>query len=379
MARLYKKTYFKEEVKMKGKTTKRLMALMLAGTMTLGMGVTAFAADGDPAGSGNTTGTGSFEGHVDKSVLLVDLPTVPANDTTFAYTVDPEGLIAATQAAKYPDTIYDSTTGVYFQTSAGNYTDKSGKMKVTNKGSVDADVTVAVSMPDDLGGITAMKAKDGFTPAGGQELYLGLLVNEEAAVAVGGTGDSGKATKTVGLKGRPANFEVQYDSENQKYEYAAKSGVADTAWNSFEFGLEGACNQKGDYSAENFAVPTVTVTWSYIAHPETGGATMLTENATNEAGPSIAVTAYDYDRTATFDIVANFGAGDKAATTVKSVKIGADGKVFGTDLTSACTISGSTITFPSGKLGTAAVGDKKYVQVTFDKGDPVVLTLTIAK
>ncbi|MCI8640094.1 MAG: hypothetical protein HFG41_13400 [Coprococcus sp.] len=57
---------------------------LLAGTMVLGMSATAFAAEGDPAGTGNTTGTGEFEGHVDKNVLSVQLPTSPAA-TTFAY------------------------------------------------------------------------------------------------------------------------------------------------------------------------------------------------------------------------------------------------------------------------------------------------------
>lgn len=355
--------------------TKRMLAFVLAGTMTFGMGLTAFAAETTPVTSGGGTGAGELEGHVDKSVLSVTLPT-DSDTTTFKYTIDPEGLIAETQAAKYPGTTYASDTGVYFQTSDKNYTDKSAKLKVTNVGSVDADVTVAVSVAEGSG-ITAMKASNGFTEGGAQELYLGLLVNTGAAEAVTGFGDSGKLSKTVGLKGRPANFEVQY--KDSKYVYAAKDGVADTAWNSFEFGLEGACNKKGDYSADNFAVPTVTVTWSYAAHPTTGGADMLPENATDEAGPSIATTQYNYDRTATFDIVTNFGAGEKAATAIKSVKIGSDGVTFGTDLTSACIISGNKITFPSGKLGTAAVGDKKYVQVAFDKGDAVVLTLTVTK
>lgn len=361
---------------MKRKVCKRLLAGLLSGTMVLGMSVTAFAADET---SGTTDGTGKFEGHVDKSVLSVNLPTIPDGSTPFAYTIDPEGLIAATQASKYPNTTYASETGVYFQTSTGNYTDKSAKLKITNKGSVDADVTVDVSVAAGSG-ITAMKAKDGFTDAGANELYLGLLVNSDAGIAVTdfGTDDGKKATKTVGLKGRPTNFEVKYNDTDDKYEYAAKSGVADTAWNSFEFGLEGACNKKGTY-ADGFAVPTVTVTWSYAAHDTSKTDIMLGENATEKAGPSIAITSYNYDRTATFDIVANFGAGDDAATAIKSVKIGADGKTFATDLTSSCEIDGSTITFPSGKLGTAAVGDKKYVQVSFDKGDPVVLTLTITK
>lgn len=366
---------------MRGKKTKRMLALMLTGTMTLGMSVTAFAAD--PAGSGSGTGAGALEGHVNKSVLAVTLPT-DSDTTTFKYTIDPEGLIAATQAAKYPNKTYDSSTGVYFQTSADNFTDKSAKLKVTNKGNVDADVTVEVSVAENSG-ITAMKAKDGFTAAGAEELYLGLLVNDDAGVAVTAAGDSGKATKTVGLKGREANFEVQYDSENSKYIYAIKDGVTEAAWNSFEFGLEGACNTKGDYSAEDFVVPTVTVTWSYVAHPESGGATMLPENATEElpdAKPSIPTVTYDYDRTQDLDITVNFGRGDLEATSVTQIQASNDGVNVAADVTSSFTVSGTKFTLPQGKqFGGAQVGQKRYLIFTFDDdaNTKVVVTLNIAK
>lgn len=344
---------------MRNKMLNRLLAGALAGTMVLGMSVTALAADT----SGSGTGAGDLEGHVDKSKLEVTLPTT-GNTDTFKYTIDPEGLIAATQAAKYPGTTYNSATGVYFQTSDKNYTDKSGKLKVTNEGSVDADVTVEVSVAENSG-ITAMKAKGAFTEGGAQELYMGLLINEAAGIPVTAAGDSGKATKTVGLKGRPSNFEVKYDATDG-YTYAAKDGVADTAWNSFEFGLEGACNTKGDYSAENFAVPTVTVTWSYVEHPETGGADMLDENATDTAAPSIPTTTYDYDRTAALDINVNFGAGDLKATSVKKVEASNDGEVVTADFTSVCTFEGNKITFAAEQFGGASVGNTRYLIVTFD-------------
>lgn len=357
---------------MKRKVCKRLLASALAGTMVLGMSVTAFA---DPAGSGGATGAGELEGHVDKSKLEVTLPT-DSDTTTFKYTIDPEGLIAATQAAKYPGTTYNSTTGVYFQTSEKNYTDKSAKLKVTNAGSVDADVTVAVSVAENSG-IAAMKAKNGFTEAGDEELYLGLLVNDDAGIAVTAAGDSGKATTTVGLKGRPANFEVQY--KDNKYVYVAKDSVADTAWNSFEFGLEGACNTKGDYSAENFAVPEVTVTWSYVAHPETGGADMLPENATENADPSITTTPYSYNRTTTLEITTNFGAGASKANSITKIEASNDGITATTDFTARCTINDNKFTLPEQLFGGASVGDTRYLIVTFDNGKTACASLNITQ
>ncbi len=359
---------------MRNKMLNKMLAGVLAGTMALGMSATAYAAD--PAETGSGTGAGELEGHLDQSKLSVTLPT-NGDTATFKYTIDPEGLIAATQAAKYPGTTYNSTTGVYFQTSEKNYTDKSGKLKVINRGSVDADVTVEVSVADNSG-ITAMKAKDGFTEAGAEELYLGLLVNDDAGIAVSATGDAGKATKTVGLKGRPANFEVKYNSTSSKYEYVAKDGVADTAWNSFEFGLEGACNTKGDYSAENFAVPTVTVTWSYVEHPETGGAEMLGENAVNDRAPSIAATG-TYDKaTGTITATVDLGAGD-SATTLKTAKYGSS-IAKATNTVADPTITGTTFTgtvSDAVKSGWTNLAGPFYLVITLDDGTTENVELTV--
>lgn len=367
---------------MDNKKLNKSLAVLLAGTMALGMGVTAFAAD-DTSGAG--TGAGELEGHVEKSVLKVTLPT--DNDTTtFKYTIDPEGLIAATEAAKYPGTTYNSSTGVYFQTSEKNYTDKSAKLKVTNKGNVDADVTVNVSVASGSG-ITAMKAKDGFTEAGATELYMGLLVNDDAGIAVVdfGEDDGKKATKTVGLKGREANFETKYNSESSKYEYAIKDGVADTEWNSFEFGLEGACNTKGDYSANSFAVPTVTVTWSYAEHPETGGAAMLPENAADheepvvDVDPSIATTGTYNKATGVITVEGvNLGAGAKV-TTLKTAKYGSSVAKATNDVVDP-EVNESTFTgkvSDAVKTGWANLAGPVYVVITLEDGTTQNVTLTV--
>lgn len=74
--------------------TKKMMALALATSMVLGSSMMAFAAEGDatPGGSGNVSGAGSVEGHVNKEVLNVILPTVPSGSSAFAYTMDPESI-----------------------------------------------------------------------------------------------------------------------------------------------------------------------------------------------------------------------------------------------------------------------------------------------
>ena len=97
---------------------KRAMAITLAATMVIGSSVTAFAADDGHS----STGTGSNEGHVDKHVISVTLPTVPANSTPFNYTVDPERLVPETNGVRYGSTTFTDNAkrdGVYFLNTTG--------------------------------------------------------------------------------------------------------------------------------------------------------------------------------------------------------------------------------------------------------------------
>lgn len=270
----------------------KVLAGMLAATMVLGMSMTAFATETTPVKNGSTTGSGEFEGHVEKSVLLVNLPTVAESANTFKYTMDPEGLIAATEGAKDKTATFESGANVYFLSSANTYTKESAKLKVTNKGSVDADVTITASTAESTK--MQMATSDTFTGNTQKELYLGLKVANQNAVAVKTTAaDASPASVSVGLKGVEDNFEVKYNETTKKYSYEEKDGVPETAWNSFEFSLIGACNPNADWKdVEQTDAPTVTVTWAYDKRATDSTNTMLDGNATSDVAPSIATTTY---------------------------------------------------------------------------------------
>lgn len=297
---------------MQNQKFKKVLAGMLTTTMVLGMGTTAFAQTGDATGSGSGTGTGSFEGHVDKEVVAVTLPTADA--TTFSYKMDPEGLIAATDQAKYSDASFEEGKNVYFLSGENTWTSESKKLKVVNKGTVDVDVTVAAKTAENTN--VAMSTTDTFTETDtAAKLYLGLKVANKAAVAVDTTDTAGKVV--VGLRGNEANYEVT--STDAGYAFTAKSGVPDTAWNNFEFGLTGACNPKGDYSAANLTGSDVTVTWSYAVREESSTADLLDANAVSDAAPSIATTSYQMVANTPIEISVNLGGGDLAATAVSRI------------------------------------------------------------
>ena len=78
------------------KNYKRFLAVSLAATMVMGSSVTVFAADE----GGSTSGSGSVDIVEATDIFQVELPTVPENDTTFNYILDPTGVIAETDAAK---------------------------------------------------------------------------------------------------------------------------------------------------------------------------------------------------------------------------------------------------------------------------------------
>ncbi len=361
---------------MNNQKIKKLLAAMLAGTMVLGMSATAFAAD---VTTGNTTGSGEFEGHVEKDVLLVALPTVASGDTTFAYTMDPEGLIAATEGAKDKDAEFEKGATVFFQSAPKKYTKESAKLKVVNKGTVAADVTVSAETAANAD--IAMAASNTFAADNtAAELYLGLKVADQTEQAVKAQASGVNATSvSVGVKGAPDNFEVKYDDTTKKYTYEAKAGIPDTAWNSFEFGLTGACNPNGDYSKADLDAADVTVTWSYEERATGSTNPEVAENKTTDAAPSIAATPFDYDRGTTLDITANLGAGTLAATSIQKVEASNDGTAVTADFTSVCTISGNKITLMSGQFGGASVGDTRYLIVTFNNGKTARATLNITQ
>lgn len=348
----------------------KVLAGMLAATMVLGMSATAFASD---TTSGSGTGAGDFEGHVNKEILAVTLPT-DGDTSTFKYIVDPEGLIAETDHAKYANATFESGSNVFFQSSTDNYTKDSAKLKVINKGSVAADVTVkAETAASDK---VTMAASDTFTGTN-CDLYLGLKVADKNAVAVQTTGGTA-ASVTVGLAGNEDNYETTYDSSNG-YKYTVKSGTPDTAWNSFEFYLTGKCNDKGvwkDITSDK--VPAVTVTWTYAQRANDSTAEMLTENATNDVAPSIA-TSGTYDKaTGTITATVNLGLGTKV-TTLKTAKYGSSVAKATNDVVEP-TINGTTFTGKASdavKNGWANLAGPVYVVIELNDGTRQEVTLTM--
>lgn len=250
---------------------KRKVAVLLTGVMVLGMSVTAFAET--PASPWNVaqTGTGSFEGHVDREVLAVDLPTIKAGHTPFNYTLDAEGLIPETKAVAYggEDKFDDltNTTNVYFLQEDDKYYNESQAYTVSNNSSVSINVAVKVSLPAAVAGDAELVEKAEDIPEAlaseDAKLYLGLKVGDkEVALKAGDTVSINKMLlsgynnyEVVSLNSAPSGAVHGYDF------VISQNKVATNGWDDVAFSLVGKANKVLD--AEGVTAPQLSLTWEY--------------------------------------------------------------------------------------------------------------------
>lgn len=238
---------------------KKMLAGMLVGTMVLGTNVTVGATDvknyDTESDTASANVSGDLEGAVNSSVVKMVLPTSEAVESTFAFNIDPQDLIKSTEAAKYPDTEFSGSGNVYFQNASGQYSDKSNKLTVTNKGTVDVDVTISAQAKNASGVNLVSSASDLTNNASG--MYLGLVTASGNEAAITETAASGNYC----VGGKAENYAPKYASGNYSYEIKTDSG-----WNGFAFGLTGAVDvdeTNAYWTDESIVLPTVEVTWSY--------------------------------------------------------------------------------------------------------------------
>lgn len=255
---------------------KRFTAVALAATMIVGGSIAAFAEE--TVTTGTTIGSGTSEGHVDKHVVKVILPTIADGSTPFAYTMDVERLIQGTSNAKYSGATFPaaaSDTGVYFLSSTNTYTNKSEELTVTSESSAAVKLIVDVEVEShdtDITLVDTAPATDVTEP----QLYLALTV-----------GDTTKAVKKdekvsveVDIAGVPDNFKTTVENGEYVYSPLGSTDSGFTAWNTSKISMSGAASKA---SAEGLTAPTLKVTWSWV-DPEAGlsvSPTSLSSSVTN--------------------------------------------------------------------------------------------------
>lgn len=365
---------------------KKLITAILVTTMVMGSTLTAFAAGEDetttPAKNGGTSGAGSSEGHVDKEVESMLLPTVPEDNATspFKYTMDPERLIQETTGGKYEEgTTFpakESDTGVYFLTGDKTYANTSKTLQAVNNGSCDVTLTVTAKTTASAGGKDiALATSSTVATTGAPNLYLGLAVGKEAPTAL--KADAQTITRTIA--GTPGNFEITLD-ENNKYVYKEKADA--TTWKAIDISLTGAVS-KGLAIAEDTTAPTVDVTWSYAKAAEDAAVDTAdqvdytTTPPVVDADPAIS-SITEFTKSSPEDVVISFtlGSGEKAveadgATLAQGAnKSAVNASRYRVDMTA------KTITIDKSAGFVANATDDVPVCVTLTKGGTMVKELS---
>ena len=334
------------------------MAIALVATMVFGSCITAYAEA--PATSGGENGAGRPEGHLEKKVTNVVLPTVAQGTTPFNYTMDPERLINATNGDKYAQgTVFPeeaSDTGVYFLTDTNKYANESKALTVTNKSSCDIALSVNVKATATAGGTDiALAESSTVATTGNPNLYLGLKVGDQTKVV-----SATEQTVTTTLAGIPGNFETKVVNDAYKYQEVENA----TGWKTIDISLEGAVSKLPITTTTT--APTVNVTWSWT-------------DPSASAAPSIAVTSYDMVADTPVTVSYSLGLGDAAAEAIESViwtNAYPDANLYGSAEYVTKNLEAKTFTLTAASINNmiARDGDSQTIKVTFDDGTSINLT-----
>ncbi|MBQ8526918.1 MAG: hypothetical protein IJ429_00465 [Lachnospiraceae bacterium] len=243
--------------------------------------MTAFAADGDittaPA-EGSASGSGEIEGIVDKDVFCVSLPTIAEDSDIFNFILDPQQLIAETDAAAFDvGTTFEEGASLFFKSvvsgntisanSTDDYASQSSSLIIRNKSTFDVDVDVEAELKDlsDEAGTYTIVPKDAedYTDDTNTSMYLAVKLGDSTTAI---TAEGATASATVS-KVDEEDYEVVY-TEEDGYKFELKDDV--TEFPATSISLAGSCNTNAevDWEAAKTAAPSVDLTWSVDKHSD---------------------------------------------------------------------------------------------------------------
>jgi hypothetical protein len=247
---------------MKNSKVRRIIATAMASIMVLGSSMSVFAEDAVSGNTAGVSGNGTSTGHVDRAIVNVAWPVEVANDTTFDYIMDAEGLVRETASINavhvtIPDEADD--TGVYFGTATdATYANYSAAKEVKNKSSISLNISATAVPSVSEGTMVALAGSQADIEAEGDTpiLLLELAVGDKKGSI--STNKGVTVTKTV--SGCSANYAVK-NTTGTTYVYEMIDSPDDTKWATASISLNGATRKVKDVGSVK--APKITVTWSY--------------------------------------------------------------------------------------------------------------------
>ncbi len=201
---------------------------------------------------------------VPADVFKVILPTIPEDDTTFDYILDPQGLIELTDAKKYGGTdevAFEHDKTLYFKTSRTEdgrpvYDNVSNALTVTNMSSREVKITVKATIANSES-ITMSENSTFDTDDTSTSIYLALT---DGTNTIPITSDA--AVLNAVINAPEDAYETVWDGEKNVYELTDTAKKEDyDGFQKYSFWLTGACNANADWSNVEGQIPEVFVVW----------------------------------------------------------------------------------------------------------------------
>ncbi|MEH2950678.1 hypothetical protein [Sporofaciens sp. JLR.KK001] len=317
---------------------------------------------------GEVSGSGDFEGYVDKNVFRVVLPTI--SDVNF--TMDPQGLLHGADASTYPT----EGPAVYFANApadAGDptaYSNTSDGIVFVNKSSYDIKVGLAVTL--NTGDITLAKAAD-VASATTPSLNLGLKKDSEDAVDIDSAAFKSAADTVDAVPAKTDSADGYYVKAEQgnpgeegvspngyKYSYALDDSYTAGADQTVTYKLTGACNDVAGWGNIKNKNVTAKIAWTI----------------TDATAPAITGTAYSVSSKTNTYTLENISQG------ITSIGVSTDGTTVSGNLPDdAYSVASNTLTIDGTKntfVGSGGVGKVRYFFVTFADGSKIKFSVNVA-
>lgn len=339
---------------MNNRAAKRALAVALAGAMAFANPLAVFAADN----SVDSTGSGNYEGDTVAypSVTVATLPTIGAD--TYKYWIDPNGLIASTEGAAYESgSTFSSDGKFWFLSDEKKYTADSKAVSFTSENAKDMDVTVKleVTNKDSVSEGIGFSTDKTFANDTKTDMYIAIVDTDtdtdtkKADVPLEGMDKAVSMTKTIA--GKPSNYKLGHTTSG--YAYALDSSISNPTWNSFEYKLTGAINTATGVKWDGVTtMPEIKVTWSWAEHTDAYVSSTSVSTSSNS-------------------VTLSMPSGESISSIVMS---GGNTNVTLTEGTHY-TVSGTTLTFPTDKLGNWIGAGHNKLTITFSDNHTEVLTM----
>ncbi|MEE3472631.1 MAG: hypothetical protein VZR24_18460 [Butyrivibrio hungatei] len=194
-----------------------------------------------------------------KDVVSVALPAISEDgESPFDFIIDPQGLIFATDAAKYGGGKVEENATILFRNHDGEYdfSRRSDSLTVKNRSNVPVIVTITASV-ENLGDIELSGSKD-YGDSEACSMYLAVVDDEGNEKPISEDGEISISTE---MRRAPEDAYIyRIDEENGSYSYELSRSPEEIDFDSYSFGLTGYCNPNGNW--QDVAVhPVVKVTW----------------------------------------------------------------------------------------------------------------------